>query len=182
MSIDQLRRQRGAVKAKLTAAESFASRIADRSESVAREEVESRIQGLDEAYRRCQTISQQLAAIISEAEYNERDSPEEIEIESRYHTIRASLVQGFERLKLQSEAAASSSGRPMTDNALRQVLEQQVLLMQRLAERTSDTSGEVLARILEQQGQMLERLSNQSGTPREPQVKLPIIKLPTFNG
>jgi len=29
---------------------------------------------------------------------------------------------------------------------------------------------------------MLERLSNQSSTPREPQVKLPSIKLPTFSG
>jgi len=149
MSIDQLRRQRGAVKAKLTAAENFASRIADRSELVAREEVESRIQSLDEAHRRCQAISQQLSAVTSEEEYNERDSPEEIEIDGRYHTIRASLLQGLERLRLQTEAAASSSGRSGTDNTLRQVLEQQVTLMQRLAERTNDTSGEVLARILE---------------------------------
>lgn len=44
------------------------------------------------------------------------------------------------------------------------------------------SGGEVLSQILEQQGRMLERLSAQSATSCKSQVKLPIIKLPTFNG
>lgn len=58
-----------------------------------------------------------------------------------------------------------------------------MILMRQLTAQTNNTSNDALTRILEHQRQLLERLSAQStGTPREPHVKLPIIKLPTFNG
>jgi len=55
-----------------------------------------------------------------------------------------------------------------------------MILMRQLTEQTNNTSNDALTRILEHQGQMLERLSIRStGTPREQQVKLPILTLPT---
>jgi len=54
--------------------------------------------------------------------------------------------------------------------------------MQRITERSNHDDNDVLQRMIEQQGQMLNRMGLQSGTPREPQIKLPVIKLPTFSG
>lgn len=67
------------------------------------------------------------------------------------------------------------------DAAVMQVLEQQTILIQRLAEHSMENNNnDALARIMEQQNQLLERLG--AWFVREPQVKLPMIKLPTFDG
>ncbi|CAL1685160.1 unnamed protein product [Lasius platythorax] len=181
MSIEQLRRQRGSIKAKLTSTRNFANRIEDDLKSTTREEIESR-RVVEEVYVKFQAISQQLATIVPEEEYEQRDLVEETEFEDRYFELTASLSQYLAKLRPTPQASTSGNGNQVSENALAQVLEQQVILMQRLSERSNDvSSNDVLSRILEQQGQMLERLSMQS-RPRESQVKLPIIKLPTFNG
>jgi len=184
MSVEQLKRQQRAIKARLTLTRNFLSRVADDLGITSKEEIKSRIHNLDEAYVKFQAISQQLLTSVSEEEYERRDTTEETEFEDRYFAVKASLLQCLEKLKPPSQAStSSSSGSQPGDNTLAQVLEQQVMLMQRLSERSSDIDGnEVLSRILEQQGQMLERLNAQSCTSRESHVKLPIIKLPTFDG
>ena len=60
MSEEPLRRQRGQVKARLTAATNFTNRVAREPTSTTREELNSRLQNLEEAYVRFQTIVQQL--------------------------------------------------------------------------------------------------------------------------
>lgn len=184
MSVEQLKRQQRAIKARLTSTRNFLSCVADNLGITSKEEIESRIHNLDEAYVKFQAISQQLLTSVSEEEYERRDTTEETEFEDRYFAVKASLLQCLEKLKPPSQASiSSSSGSQPGDNTLAQVLEQQVMLMQRLSERSSDIDGnEVLSRILEQQGQMLERLNAQSCTSRESHVKLPIIKLSTFDG
>lgn len=61
------------------------------------------------------------------------------------------------------------------------ILEQQLLLTYQLSKR-SNNGNEALERLLEQQSQMMEQLNTRSGTPRESQIKLTTIKIPTFNG
>jgi len=65
-------------------------------------------------------------------------------------------------------------------NALVQILEEQTMIMQQLAERANESSGHMR---LSQVGatKANEQLST-PGMTREFQVKLPIIKLPIFNG
>ncbi|XP_067214188.1 uncharacterized protein [Linepithema humile] len=183
MSVEQLRRQRGAIKAKLTATRNFVNRVSEDLNTTTKEEIESRIQALEEACVKFQAISQQLLNVVSDEEYEHRDASEETEFDDRYFAIRASLLQCLEKLKPSSPVTINNDEGQMGNVTLAQVLEQQVMLMQRLSERSNDCNGnDMLQRIIEQQGQMLDRLSSQSGTPRESQVKLPIIKLPTFNG
>ncbi|XP_029162359.1 uncharacterized protein LOC114933935 [Nylanderia fulva] len=145
------------------------------------EELEVRVQNLEDAHTKFQGISQQLIAIVSEEEYDLRDATEETEFEERYVALKTSLLRVLEKTKpLQ---AASSSGNQGDNNVLAQILEEQTILIQRLLKRSNENSGsDIIARILEQQGQMLERMSTHSGAPRESQVKLPTIKLPTFSG
>ncbi|KMQ91562.1 hypothetical protein RF55_8554 [Lasius niger] len=108
-------------------------------------------------------------------EYEQRDLVEETEFEDRYFELTASLSQYLAKLRPTPQALTRGNGNQVSENTLAQVLEQQVILMQRLSERSNDiSSNDILARILEQQGQMLERLSMQS-RPRESLVKLPII-------
>lgn len=52
MSIEQLRRRRATVKAKLTLAKTFATRVVEDLNLTTKEELESRIQRLDDAYTR----------------------------------------------------------------------------------------------------------------------------------
>lgn len=164
----------------LTSTKNFVNKVTDKLEATTKEEVESRIQNLEEAYSKFQTISHQLLIITPEEEYDQRDLQEETEFEDQYFAIKASLLQCLEKLRPSSQASTSGSINQASDSALAQVLEQQVTLMQQLSERSNGISGgEVLSQILEQQGRMLERLSAQSATS---QVKLPIIKLATFNG
>ncbi|XP_011862430.1 PREDICTED: uncharacterized protein LOC105559033 [Vollenhovia emeryi] len=77
MSVEQLRRQRGTVKARLTVTQNFITRATETSDITTKEELEVRIQRLDEAYTRFQDIMQELVNIVPEEEYQERDAPEE---------------------------------------------------------------------------------------------------------
>ncbi|KMQ89507.1 hypothetical protein RF55_10858 [Lasius niger] len=182
MTAEQLRRQRGAIKAKLTATENFLNRIKNDPESTTKEEIELRLHSLEEIHGKFQAIAQQISTVISEDESNERDVSEETEFDDRYLAARASLIKMLEELQPTAQAT-TSGGSQTSENVLARILEQQMILMRQLTEQTNNTSNDALTRILEHQGQMLERLSVQStGTPREPHVKLPILKLPTFNG
>lgn len=123
MSIEQLKRQRGAIKAKLTTARNFASRINEQLEGTTKEEI-LRLQNLTEVYNRYQTISQQLSA-ISEEEY---DQAEDQEFEDRYFAIRGSMSQYLGRLNPSSQASTASGGSQASKGTLAQVLEQQLLI------------------------------------------------------
>lgn len=119
---------------------------------------------------------------MSEDESSERDVSEETEFEDRYLTAKASLIKRFEDLHPIAQATTSGDGQA-GERVLARILEQQMILMRQLTEQTNNTNNDALTRILEHQGQMLERLSIRStGTPREQQVKLPVLTLPTFTG
>lgn len=100
------------------------NRVTDNLESTTKEEVESRIQHLDELYAKFQTNAQQISTIIPEEEYA-KDLSEETEIEDRYFAIRAALSQCLERLKPPQASTSGSEGQA-SDSTLAQVLEQQV--------------------------------------------------------
>lgn len=95
--------------------------------------------------------------------------------------MKAELLQLLERLKPPSAEPSDDSASSSTSDATRKrFLEQQaIFLIQKLTERNDN---DTLVRTMEQ-GQLLERLSTRSSTSvREAQVKLPLIKLPTFDG
>ncbi|XP_020297309.1 uncharacterized protein LOC109861883 [Pseudomyrmex gracilis] len=174
MNVEQLRRQRAAITAKLT---NFISTV---MKSTTTEEVKMRSQYLEKTYRKFQTISQELQAMISKEDYQLKDATEESEFEDQHIKIKTSISQRLKRLQSQSHASTSSDGGKMPDNALTQVLERQMIGLQHPAERSADTNDN--KSLLEQQSQMMVPLDTHSGTPRESQVRLPIIKLPTFSG
>ncbi|XP_036145656.1 uncharacterized protein LOC118646575 [Monomorium pharaonis] len=177
MNTEQLRRKRGSIKAQLTSARNFAIRANDDLESTTKEEIESRIQRLDDIYDKFQTISQQLS---SEDDDEDEDRTEDTEFEDKYFAVRASLLRCLEKLK---SSQASTSGENRADNnALTQILEQQFRIVQQLSERSNDNNNDIMVRILEQQGQMLTRINTPSNSSREFNVKLPIINLPVFSG
>jgi len=164
----------------LTSAKNFADKIVEHPETTTREEIESRIKILDEAYVKFQAISEQLSNLSVEEESELRDVEEETEFDERYTTIKAALTQCLEKFKSSTPAAAEGQ---ISNAVLAQLLEQQLKMMQQLSDRSTDVGGnDAILRVVEQQNRMMERWSPQSSTPREPQVKLPIIKLPTFNG
>lgn len=106
---------------------------------------------------------------------------EDSEFDERYYTMKAKLLQLLERLKPPSAGPSGDSASGSTSDAtMKRFLEQQAVLIQKLTERNDN---EMLVRTMEQQGQLLERLNTRSSTSvRETQVKLPLIKLPTFDG
>lgn len=182
MSVELLRKQRAYIKAKLTKFRNFVKRIIDDPESTTREEIEARLQYAENAYARFQLIMQQLVIIVADDEVEQRDLIEETEFEKKYFELKAVLVQHIERPKQRSQNSNNCSGSQNSDSALATVLERQAALIQQLTERAEIGGNEALSQILEHQALMLERLGAQTSTPRELQVKLPIIKLPTFNG
>lgn len=99
MAAEQLRRQRGSIKAKVTATENFLNRINNNPESTTKEDIETRLRNLDEIHVKFQAIAQHILTAVSEDEYNERDVPEETEFDERYVAARASLMKRLEELR-----------------------------------------------------------------------------------
>jgi len=121
MTAEQLRRQRGAIKTKLTATENFLNRIRNDPNSITKEEIE-RLHSLKEIHGKFQAIAQQISTVISEDESNERVS-EKTEFDDRYLATRALLIKRVE--ELQPTAQASTSGGSQTsENVLARILEQ----------------------------------------------------------
>lgn len=117
MSAEQLRRQRDQLKAKLTSPTNYTNRIAKDVGLTTREEVESRLQNLEEAYVKYQIIVQQLIVVVPEEEYELRDSTGETDFKERYLTIKVSLLQFIEKFKSESHASSSSNGNQDSDDA-----------------------------------------------------------------
>lgn len=178
MSIEILRKQRSHLKGKLTNIKNFINKV-KKETNLTPEEVTARLQTLEEIHTKAHNISQQL--FILEDEPNSRDEAEDAEFDERYYSIKADLLQLLGRIKPSPAGPSNGSASSRADDAtMKQFLEQQMILMQRLTERNDN---DTLVRTMEQQGQLLERLSTRSSASvREAQVKLPLIKLPTFDG
>lgn len=151
MSVEQLRKQRGYLKAKLTITTNFINRIANNLEDTSQEEIEARLDNLKAAYGRFQAISQQLVVLVSEEEHEERDATEIAEFDERHFVLRASLTQSVNRLRLVSCTSPASSGGQLSDGSLARILEQQAKLIQHLSERSNESNeNTALSLILEQ--------------------------------
>lgn len=143
----------------------------------------SRLQTVEEIYAKSQTLSQQCLTLVPKDEYGQRDATEETEFDERYFAIKAALLQLMEKLKPPAVGPSTSSGGSTGSTAVMQVLEQQTILIQRSTERSIESSSnDALTRIMEQQNQLLDRLGTRTTPAREPEVKLPMIRLPTFDG
>ncbi|XP_036146016.1 uncharacterized protein LOC118646671 [Monomorium pharaonis] len=175
MSMEKLRKQRSLLKGKMTTIRNF---IIKATTETAPEEVTARLQAVEEIYTRFQGISEQILT-IDEADL--ADQAEDNEFNERYYSTKAALAQLLDKLKPRSgEPSVSGTRGSAGDTKIMQILEQQANLIQKLAERNDN---ETLARTLEHQGQLLERVNTQSSTSvREAHVKLPTMKLPTFDG
>ncbi|CAL1672753.1 unnamed protein product [Lasius platythorax] len=178
MSIEILRKQRSHLKGKLINIKNFINKV-KKDANLTPEEVTARLQALEEIHTKAHNVSQQL--FILKDEPDSRDEMEDAEFDERYYSIKAELLQLLGRVKPSPAGPSSGSASSVTDDAtMKQFLEQQVILMQKLTERNDN---DTLVRTMEQQGQLLERLSTRSSASvREAQVKLPLIKLPTFDG
>lgn len=174
MSIELLRKQRRYLKAKFTNIENFINN-AKSDTATAAEDITARLQAAEETYNKFQNLSQQL--LINDDDPDARDEMEDSEFDERYYSIKAELLQLLRKLGPQSAGPSlSGSSGSVGDETMRKILEQQANLMQ-------SNDNEALARTMEQQNQLLERLSMRSSTSvRETQVKLPMIKLPSFDG
>ncbi|EZA51360.1 hypothetical protein X777_10003 [Ooceraea biroi] len=183
MSVENLRRQRGQLKAKLTTTKNFVNKVTKELGVTTLEEVTARLQGLEDTYQKFEAVMQQLIPLVPEEEYERRDATEYMEFEERYYEVKASLLQLIERLRPTSSSSSTSVGGSNGDQ-LTQILEQQTIIMRKLSERSESANSDVLTTMVEQQGRLLAGLNANTGTlpARESQVKLPIIKLPTFNG
>ncbi|XP_036146395.1 uncharacterized protein LOC118646807 [Monomorium pharaonis] len=175
MSMEKLRKQRSLLKGKMTTIRNF---IIKATTETAPEEVTARLQAVEEIYARFQGISEQILTID---EADPADQAEDNEFDERYYSTKAALAQLLDKLKPRSgEPSVSGTRGSAGDTKIMQILEQQANLIQKLAERNDN---ETLARTLEHQGQLLERVNTQSSTSvREAHVKLPTMKLPTFDG
>lgn len=121
-----MRRQRGAIKAKLTLTTNFATQVKEDLNIASKEEIESRIKILDNIYTRFQGISQQLVNTVPEEDYEQREAPEEADFDDRYCGARASLMQSLEKLTPHTSTNVGGSGQTSGqtgDEALVQVLE-----------------------------------------------------------
>ncbi|KMQ85110.1 hypothetical protein RF55_16538 [Lasius niger] len=177
MSVEILRKQRGYLKAKLTHIQNFVGRV-KKDANAAPEEVTARLQALEEIYIKFQNVSQQL--LIIDSETDPRDETEDSELDERYYTTKAELLQLLERLKPPSAGSSSDSASILTGNdTIKQFLDQQAVLIRKLTERNDN---DTLVRAMEQQGQLLERMSTRSSaTGREAQRTVWCSKTPIFS-
>ncbi|XP_071562311.1 uncharacterized protein [Temnothorax nylanderi] len=184
MNVESLRKQRSGLKGKLTSIRNFIAKAEKDVENVLPGEITARFHAVEDIYSRFQAVAQNLLSLLPEEEYQQRDEVEESEFDERYYSAKAALQQLAERIKPPSTSSSANTANSSNDTGVMQVLEQQTILIQKLTERSVESSdGGALARIVEQQNQLLERLSVRSNTPaRESHVKLPMITLPSFDG
>lgn len=108
MSIDQWRKQRGTLKAKLTVAKNFAAKTAENVESTTKEEIASRLQHLEESYAKFQHVQQELLAVVPTEEYEARDAIEETEYGGALHSDKG--IFNAESGKLEATVYLISGG------------------------------------------------------------------------
>lgn len=125
-NIEDLRKQRGILKRKLTIIRTFIARAAKEVET-APEEITTRLQAVEETYSKFQFLSQQLLTIGDEPD--QRDLAEDSEFDERYFSVKAKLLQLLERLKPRSAGPSVNVGGLTGDATVIQMLEQQTTLI-----------------------------------------------------
>lgn len=175
-----LRRARGYVKAKLTRLRTQVLEASDETGVMFdKEQVETRLEKLEEIQREFETIQRQLL--------QGSDSGEDEQFKTSYFEIKT-LLKRFMKQPPKEGAAE-------TIDAITQLLQQQSELMQQIRHESrgelsaattslsSSTGNDTIAAILSRQTEILDRVANATGSNHtDNRVKLPTIKLPRFDG
>jgi len=188
--MDAIRKERGYVKGKVTRIENFLLQADDSTREISLEEIEVRESQLEHANLSFNQIQARLLELSETDELSERDQQEDEEFEDR--VFRTTV--GLKRLKNKIKALVATEAMEVGTTAK----EQRTLATlptnsneanePRDGSTVEDTnapprSNDTLVRILESQTALLTLLSNnQNQGQREQQVKLPVIKLPMFDG
>ena len=202
-----IRKERGYQKAKVSRIEPYIAEIEDSESQVSVEELEVRLAQVEQANLLFDQLQARLLDSVDADALPERDQLEDAEFEDRF--IRASV--SLKRLLGTMAMAANSMGLQLQhsnkqgDSSLQsdnkaEEHEKSVLphpsnnkpLILAANESSSShivtstaappQSNDALVRILEQQTALLTLLSSNQAQRREPQVKLPVVQLPNFDG
>jgi len=177
--ITKLRKQRGTVKAKLTRLNARVEQVSEQQTS--REEIEVYIARLEEIQKEFESIQHRISN-VTEGESTVADVTDDVEFEERYFETKIKLKQWLSNLPIQGEPRSSAS-----DEALARVLQQQSELMKQLSQQHNDlqasASSDAITKLFEQQTQWMRSIAGaNSAANQESKVKLPVVKLPTFEG
>jgi len=178
--ITRLRKQRGTVKARLTRLNARVEQVSDQQTS--REETEVYIARLEEIQKEFESIQHRISN-VAEGESTVADVTEDAEFEERYLEIKIKLKRWLNNSPAQQGESRSSA----SDEVLSRVLQQQSELMKQLSQQHGDlqasASSDAITRLFEQQTQWMRSIADANNTAnQESRVKLPVVKLPTFDG
>lgn len=120
------------------------------------------------------------------------DASEESDFEEKYLELKIKLKQWLSRLPAQQSNVPTSS---TSEETLNRMLQQQGEFLRQLSMRANESSfqdggsqpstsgsSDAVTRLVEQQTALLRRFTEASGANQESKVKLPVVKLPTFDG
>ncbi|XP_039309090.1 uncharacterized protein LOC105201565 [Solenopsis invicta] len=167
--LDKLRKQRGYVKGKLTRLENALAQVQNQAATLDKEDAEVQRQIIEEI-----------------GEPTQADVEAEAEFEERSLAVQATLR------RIINGARNANASTTEHDTVLTQLLQRQMTMMERYetggASRSPTTQGSEddghLGNLLRAQTEILQRLSDGAtdGVVRGSRVKLPTIKLPSFDG
>lgn len=177
--IVKLHKQRRWIKAKLTRLETMVDRVPE--DQINREETETYLARLEEIQNEFEKIQHEIN-INLESELDAADTTEDAEFEERYLKLKVKLNRWSNDLTVQQAESRSSA----SDEAFSRVLHQQGELIRRMSlldsgAQASSSGGDAITRLFEQQTQLLRSIADGTAN-QESRVKLPVVKLPTFDG
>ncbi|XP_070526964.1 uncharacterized protein [Cardiocondyla obscurior] len=150
---------------------------------VSHAEILTRLEILDGIHCKFQENYRELTKAITEEEFEASNKSEESEFDEKYCNMRAELMNLAKNIA-PAEPSTFTGQATSNDAILQHILAQQNDLIQKLMERPVENGdSSAIEQVMEQQAQLLERMSTRSSASvREAQVKLPTVKLPTFDG
>jgi len=185
----KLRKQRSYIKGKLIRIEQAVAQI-QRQEAhlLDREDAEGRLERLDQVIREFQDIQRQIINEIDELSV--ADTTIEVEFEAKSLAARTLL----RRIINSSRGEGVGTRASEADSAITQLLQRQMTIMERYEAngtaqaRTSPEAaigqdeGESLRNLLKIQTELLQRIATDNEGAVGNRVKLPTLKLPSFDG
>ncbi|XP_011859012.1 PREDICTED: uncharacterized protein LOC105556525 [Vollenhovia emeryi] len=175
--IAKLRRRRATIKAKMTRLKSKAEQGLE--DNVSREEMETYLSRLEEIQREFENVQDEIND-TAEGEPTDAEAFEETVFEERYFELKTKMKRWLNALPAQQGESRSS------DEMLSNMLLQQGEIIRQMSQRgdgATANNGDAIERLFEQQTQLIRSIASGSGaTNQETRVKLPVVRLPTFDG
>ncbi|XP_011859274.1 PREDICTED: uncharacterized protein LOC105556770 [Vollenhovia emeryi] len=177
--IANLRRRRAAIKARMTRLKSKAEQVPE--DNVSREEIETYLSRLEEIQCEFENVQDKIND-TAEGEPTDAEAFEETVFEERYLELKIKMKRRLNALPAQQGESRSTT----SDEMLSSMLLQQGEIIRQMSQRgdgVTTNNGDAIERLFEQQTQLIRSIASGSGaTNQESRVKLPVVRLPTFDG